>query len=140
MNMNTSKDYYDLYLKVNFLLLVCMFETFRKESINSFELDLAHYLSTPGYCWNAMVMVSNVNLKRMPDIEKYQFIETTMRGGISMICKSDAKSDNKLLKLNDANKSRSYIIYLDANNLHGHSPMQLFQTEILDWLIQNILV
>ena len=45
--INSRKDYYDLYLKVDVLLLACMFETFRKEYINSFELDPDHYLSTP---------------------------------------------------------------------------------------------
>ena len=47
--MNTMKDYHDLYLKFDVLLLTCMFETFRKASLNSFKLDPAHYLSTPGY-------------------------------------------------------------------------------------------
>ena len=41
--MNTSKDYNDLYLKVDDLLLVCVLETFREESINSFELYPAHF-------------------------------------------------------------------------------------------------
>ena len=46
--MNIMKDYHDLYLKVYVLLLACVFKTFRKKSINFFELDPAHYLSTPG--------------------------------------------------------------------------------------------
>ena len=49
--MNNIKDYHDLYLKVYFLLLPCVFETFRKESINLFELNSAHYFSTPVYSW-----------------------------------------------------------------------------------------
>ena len=47
------KDYQDLYLKVDVLLLACVFETFRKESIKSFELNPVHCLSTPGYTWDA---------------------------------------------------------------------------------------
>ena len=31
------KHVHDLHLKVGVLLLTCVFETFRKESINSFE-------------------------------------------------------------------------------------------------------
>ena len=53
--MNTMKDYHDLYLKVDVLLLACVFETFRKESITSFELDPAHYLPIPSYTWDAML-------------------------------------------------------------------------------------
>ena len=61
--MNTMKDYHDLYLKVDVLLLACVFETFRKDSINYFELDAAHYLSTPGYSWDAMLRFTDVNLR-----------------------------------------------------------------------------
>ena len=34
--MNTMKNYHYLDLKVGILFLACVFETFRKESINSF--------------------------------------------------------------------------------------------------------
>ena len=42
------KDYHDLSLKVDVLLLAYVFENFKSESIDSFEFDPAHYLSTPG--------------------------------------------------------------------------------------------
>ena len=77
--MNTMKDYHDLYLKVDVLLLACGFETFRKESMNSFELDFAHYLSTLGYSWDAMLSFSDLNLRLLSVIGKYQFIESTLR-------------------------------------------------------------
>ena len=72
--MNTMKEYHDLYWKVDVLLLGCVFETFRKESINFSELDPAYYLSTLGYSWDAMLRFTNVNLKLIPDIEKYQLL------------------------------------------------------------------
>ena len=46
--------YVYLYSKVDVLLLACVFETFRKESIKSFELHPVHYLYTPGYNWDVM--------------------------------------------------------------------------------------
>ena len=45
---NAMKEYHDLDLKFNVLLLLCVFGTFKKESINSFELDPVHYFSTRG--------------------------------------------------------------------------------------------
>ena len=54
-NVNTIKVYIDLYLKFDVLLLAYVFETCRKESKNYFELDLAHYLSTPGCSWDTML-------------------------------------------------------------------------------------
>ena len=76
--MNTIKDYHDLYLKVDVLLLAWMFETFKKESINSFELDADHYLFTPSYSWNAMLKFVDFNLKLISDIGKYQFVDSTI--------------------------------------------------------------
>ena len=78
--MNAMKDYHDLYLKVHVLLMVCVFETFRKESMNSFELDPAYYLSTCSYySCNAMLRFTDANLKLLSNIEKYQFIKNTIR-------------------------------------------------------------
>ena len=52
-----------------------MFETFRKEFVNSFELDPVQYLSLPGYSWDATLRVTDVNLKLISDMKKYQFVE-----------------------------------------------------------------
>ena len=40
----------------------------------------------------------------------------------------------QFLKSCDANKTTSYVIYLDGNNLCGHSMMQRLPTEILNWV------
>ena len=55
-------------LNVGPLLLADVFETFRNESINYFELNPAHYVSAPVY-----------NLKLTSEIKKYQFIESMIR-------------------------------------------------------------
>ena len=82
--MNTMKDYHDLHLKVDVFLLACAFENSRKELMNSFELDSAHYLSTLGYSWNAMLRFSNLNLKLVSVIEKYRLIASILKVYISM--------------------------------------------------------
>ena len=61
------------------------------ESINLFELDPTHYLSTPGYTWDAMLRFTDVNLKLISDIERYQFVESTIRGGIYVILRAMMK-------------------------------------------------
>ena len=67
--MNTKKDYHDLYLKVNFLILACVFETFREKFIHFFELNSPHYLPISGYSWDAMIRFTDVNLKLISDNE-----------------------------------------------------------------------
>ena len=92
----TSKKNYmkNLLLKVDVSLLTCVFKTFRKVSINSFELDAANYLSTPGYDWDGMLRFTDVTLKLISDIENYQFDQSTIRGGISMTFKGYAEANN----------------------------------------------
>ena len=75
-----------------------MSKTFAKEPLYFFELDPAHYLSTPGCSWDEMSRFTDVNLKLISDIEKDQFIETTIRGGISKICKGYTEINNNFLK------------------------------------------
>ena len=71
---NIMKDYDGQYLKVDVLLLACMFENFKKESIDSFELCPVHYLSPLAYSWDAMLRFADVNLTLISDTEKYQFV------------------------------------------------------------------
>ena len=53
--INSMKDYHDLQLKFDVLLLARVFEMFWKVLIIFFELDPAHYLSIPGHSWDAML-------------------------------------------------------------------------------------
>ena len=99
------KDYHDLRLKDDVLLLACVFETSRDESINYFQLDPTYYLSAAGYSKDEMLRFPDVNLKLISDIGQYQFVESTVRGGVSMIFKGYAKVYNNLFKSYDAKKA-----------------------------------
>ena len=52
-----------------------------------------------------------------------------------MICRGHSEAKNKFLKSNDPSKPSTNIMYLDANNLFGHSKIQLLPTEMFDWVI-----
>ena len=47
-SMKTMRDYHDLYLETDVLLLADVFENFRRTCMESYELDPAHYVSAPG--------------------------------------------------------------------------------------------
>ena len=44
-------EYHDLYLKNDTLLLVDVFEKFRKACLKIYQLDPAKFLSAPGLAW-----------------------------------------------------------------------------------------
>ena len=68
-----------------------------------------------------MEKFTGVRLKLIPDIEKEQLVESMIRGGNFIIFKGYAGANKKVLKLRGPNKPTFYSIYLNANNLYGHS-------------------
>jgi hypothetical protein len=81
----TFKDYHDLSLKTDALLLSDVFENFRDVSMANYCLDPAHYLTTPSLTWDACLKFTKVELELITDPEKFLFFESGMRGGISTI-------------------------------------------------------
>ena len=51
--MKTMRDYHDLYLKTDVLLLADVFEEFRNICLENYELDPAWYYTTPALAWDA---------------------------------------------------------------------------------------
>ena len=49
------------------------------------------------------------------------FVEKGLRGGTSKITQRHAVSSNSLVPNFDPQKESNYIIYLDFNNIYGHS-------------------
>ena len=66
--MKTVKDYHDLHLKCEILLLADVFEKFRNNSLKKYGLCPSHYLNTPALSWDAMLNMRKVELKLIPDL------------------------------------------------------------------------
>ena len=117
-------EYHDLYLRTDILLLTDVFENFRVACLENYGLDPAHYITTPGLSWDAMLKKTGVELELLTDVDMYQFFERGIRGGISVITHRYAKANNPYMKLCNPENDTSYIIYLDANNLYGWAMVQ----------------
>ena len=50
-NLKNIGEYHDLYLKSDVLLLVDVFESFRKTCLQYCKLDPCHYFTNPGLSW-----------------------------------------------------------------------------------------
>jgi hypothetical protein len=60
-NCKSFKEYMELYLTCDVLILADCFESFRDLSLKHYGLDPAHYISSPGLSWDAMLKYTNLN-------------------------------------------------------------------------------
>ena len=63
--------------------------------------------------------MTEIELEKMSDIDKYLFIEKIIRGGISYSAKRYTKASNKDMAVYDSKEPSKFITYLDMNNLYG---------------------
>ena len=56
--VKTMKDYHDLYLKCDVLLLADVSEKFRNNSLKNYGLCPSHYFGTPSLIWDAMLKMT----------------------------------------------------------------------------------
>ena len=64
-------DYHDLYLRTDVLLLADVFETFRKTCLSQYGLDPAHYYTSPGLSWDALLKKTGIELELLTDYDMH---------------------------------------------------------------------
>ena len=140
-NCKTMKDYHDLYLKIDVLLLADIVTDleFRKVCKRVYGLDALHYYTAPGLAWDAMLKFTKIKLDLISDPDMYLMVERGIRGGISTIIKRYAKANNKHVKNYDENKTSVYIPYLDANNLYGWAMCKPLPVKDFPWMDEEDL-
>ena len=113
-DIKDGKELTEIYLKSDVLLLACVFEKFVKVSVDEFRINPLYCVSLPGYTWQCGLKYTDIKLQTLQDIDMILLLENNIRGGISSVMGDRyIKSDN--------NKK---ILYIDANNLYGHSMSQ----------------
>ena len=134
-NMETMKDYHNLYNETDALLLADVFENFRDLCLKIYGLDPVYYFSAPGLAWDACLKMTNINLELLSDLDMLLMFEKGIRGGISMISNRYGEANNKYMgKSFNKNKPKKYIMYFDANNLYGRAMSEKLPTHGFKWL------
>ena len=113
-NIRNGEELTENYLKSDVLLLACVFEKFIKVSVNEFGINPLYRVSLPGYTWQCGLKYTGINLQTLQDKDMILLLENKKRGGISSIM------GDRYIK-SDKNKN---ILYIDADNLYGHSMSQ----------------
>ena len=113
-NIKNGKELTELYLKSDVILLADVFEKFIKISVEEFGINPLYCVSLPGYTWQCGMKYTDINLQTLQDKDMNLLLENNIRGGISSVM------GDRYIK-SDENKK---ILYVDANNLYGHSMSQ----------------
>ena len=113
-NIKDGKELTELYLKSDVILLADVFEKFIKISVEEFGINPLYCVSLPGYTWQCGMKYTDINLQTLQDKEMILLLENNIRGGISSVM------GDRYIKSDDNKK----ILYIDANNLYGHSMSQ----------------
>ena len=110
-NIKNGEELTENYLKSDVLLLACVFEKIIKVSVNEFYINPLNCVSLPGYTWQCGLKCTGINLQTLQNKDIILLLENNIRGGISSFM------GDRYIKSDDNEK----ILYIDANNLYGHS-------------------
>ncbi|XP_072039716.1 uncharacterized protein [Amphiura filiformis] len=133
--MKTMREYHDLYLKSDVLLLADVFENFRKTSLENYELDPCWYYTAPGLTYDGMLRTTSKRLELLTEYDKALFFFFFLRGGVSTISTRYAKANNKYMGDDyDPSEPTKHIVYIDANNLYGWAMSQPLPVGDFEWM------
>ena len=132
-NMCNTKEYHNIYVQSDTVLLAKIFENFHKTCLRIYELDPAYFLSAPGLAWQACLKTTQVNLELLADYDMFLMIESGKRGGISQVTHHYAKANNKHMENVNTNVKSTFLEYLDANNLYGYAMCKKLPVSNFKW-------
>ena len=96
-NCKTLLDYHNVYLKSDVLLLSDIWNNFREICYENYNLDCCYYYTAPGLSWSAMLKYTKIELELITDMDKYLFVGSSIRGGISQISTRYSKTNNSYM-------------------------------------------
>ena len=128
-------EYHDLYLKTYVILLASVFEAFRDTCLEHYKLHPAHFYTSPGLAWKACLKKTGVKLELLTDTDMLLMFEHGIRGDITQVVHRYVKANNKYMGEKFSHKEeRSYLQYLEANNLYGWAMSQPLPTGGFRWV------
>ena len=81
-NKTKTREYHDLYVQSDALLLADVFERFRNMCLEIYEFDPAKFFSSLGLAWQAALKKTKVKLDHLTGIDMLLMIRKGIRGGM----------------------------------------------------------
>ena len=135
----TLADYVRAYLTSDVLILCCAFQAFRAKSIRFYGLDPTGFWTTPGFAFQAALLMTRAELELMTDPDMMLMIEKSVRGGLSQVTHRYAKSNVPGTPDYDDTKPPLHILYADENNLYGRMQSGPLPTKTFRWMTHEEL-
>ena len=136
--MKSFRDYHDLYLRCDVLLLADVFEGFRRMCHAEFQIDPAHCLSSANLTWQCMLKFTGVSVPLITDLGMYEMFHESLRGGMCFVSKRLAYAKNPYTipkqRRSMQDPTNTWIVYLDANNLYGAAMMKRLPYGGYEWM------
>jgi hypothetical protein len=136
------RDYHDIYLESEVLLLADIFQDFRIQTRKNIDIDPLHYISLLSMAFDGAVKKGKEffepSIDLLSNLDMYIMFERGIQGGVSQITQRYAKANNPYLEGYDANILNSYIMYFDANKFYGWSMMENLPISHLKWCNPSI--
>ena len=112
-----------------------MFEAFSDTCLEHYSLDPANFYTSPGLAWKACLKHTGIKLELLTDPDMLLMFEGGIRGGITQAVHQYAEVNNKYIGDKfDPKSERSYLQYLDSNNLYGWAMSQSLPTGGFRWV------
>ena len=77
------REYMETYCLCDTLLLSEVFERFKRQSMENFEIEPGHFLSLPGFAYQAFLKHSGVEMDYITNPELFEMLSSNLRGGHS---------------------------------------------------------
>lgn len=136
-NCQNMGDYSDLYLKTDTLILTDIFEKLSEDCLSSdtYSLGPAHYLSAPGYSWDAMMRYTRTEIELISDASMLSFIKRGIRGGLCQVSHRKAEAKNHYVddSIEKDSLDQNYLLYLDKVNLYGSTMSGMMPCGNYNW-------
>jgi len=121
--LKTFGEYYNLYLKLDMLLLADICLSYKTNCLENYKLDPFWFVSAPSLAWQACLKITGQRLELLTDIDMYNMVNAGIRGGMSFMAKKYAEANNKFMSNYNKSKKSTFIDYWDVNNLYGWAMM-----------------
>jgi hypothetical protein len=132
------REYTELYLKTDVMLLADIFQNFRKIAYEKYGLEPLWFVSLGSLSWTCMMRMTDIKIDLLTDLEMVAFFYKNLRGGVVQLSKKYAVANNEYLKEGfDPSKPKSQIIYLDFYNLYGYALSEPLPVRNFKW-VENI--